>query len=553
MERLNALLTGRRSAPLTALVLGLLSALGFAPLGWWPLTILAFLGLLLLVERAPGWRRAAFLGWAFGLGQFVLGLNWIATAFTYQAKMPAWLGWVAVVLLSIYLAAYPAIAAVLGKLAGRRHPLALPLALAGGWIVGEWLRSFVFTGFAWNPVGVALVDTPLRHLTVWVGTYGLSGIVLLLAAILFWLLARRWRPAFATAALLLLALLIPRPQVIHVTENLTTFDVEAPPPPPTEPPTAPSEPPPPPPAPTRGSIPAQVRIVQPNIDQADKWSPGFADIAAQKLTRLATAPIKEGDPPPTLIFWPEAAIVGALHDERDGAQRFVAAERGRAMRGLFPMQTLVTGGTGILSSDGRNVDGAINSVFVIEPGEGTTARYDKAHLVPYGEYLALRWLFEPLGLSRLAPGDIDFVPGPGPRTLELDWTGRRMGVQLCYEIIFSGQVVDRDDRPDFLFNPSNDAWFGAWGPPQHLAQARLRATEEGLPVVRSTPTGISAMIAADGAVLASLPMHEEGVIDAPLPPPAWSLPLFARLGNFLPLAFAALLIVGAVALVRRQR
>ena len=116
----------------------------------------------------------------------------------------------------------------------------------------------------------------------------------------------------------------------------------------------------------------------------------------------------------------------------------------------------------------------------------------------------------------------------------------KAGFQLCYEIIFSGEVVDRANRPAFLFNPSNDAWFGAWGPPQHLAQARLRALEEGLPVLRSTPTGISAVVDSDGRLLRSLPWRTAGVIDTRLPPPAPPTP-FARLGNLLPLLFAFVL------------
>jgi apolipoprotein N-acyltransferase len=116
------------------------------------------------------------------------------------------------------------------------------------------------------------------------------------------------------------------------------------------------------------------------------------------------------------------------------------------------------------------------------------AGYAKAHLVPYGEYLPMRPLLTPLGLSRLVPGSLDFWPGPGPRTLDLGPWGRA-GVQVCYEIVFSGAVVDRVHRPDYIFNPSNDGWFGASGPPQHLAQTRLRAIEEGLPVLRSTTNG----------------------------------------------------------------
>ena len=157
----------------------------------------------------------------------------------------------------------------------------------------------------------------------------------------------------------------------------------------------------------------------------------------------------------------------------------------------------------------------------------------------------------PSAVSRLAPGDLDFLGGPGPRTLDLGRFGRA-GLQVCYEIIFSGQVVDRADRPDFIFNPSNDAWFGAWGPPQHLAQARLRAVEEGLPVIRATPTGISAVIDADGRLLQSLPLGTAGVIDARIPaagPPT----LFARFGNILPFAFALLLAAAAIAVRRKTR
>jgi apolipoprotein N-acyltransferase len=146
---------------------------------------------------------------------------------------------------------------------------------------------------------------------------------------------------------------------------------------------------------------------------------------------------------------------------------------------------------------------------------------------------------------------VDFDPGPGPQTVDLPVVGK-VGFQLCYEVIFSGEVVDRGNRPNFLFNPSNDAWFGRWGPPQHLAQARLRALEEGLPVLRSTPTGISAVIDAKGELLHSLPWRQPGVIDAALPAP---LPptLFARLGNVLPLAFALLLAIAGMLAGRRAR
>jgi apolipoprotein N-acyltransferase len=162
----------------------------------------------------------------------------------------------------------------------------------------------------------------------------------------------------------------------------------------------------------------------------------------------------------------------------------------------------------------------------------------------------MRPLLSYIGLSRLAPGDLDFTPGPGPRTVDVGGWGK-VGLQLCYEIIFSGKVVDEQHRPAFIFNPSNDAWFGRWGPPQHVAQAQLRAAEEGLPVLRATPTGISAVIDARGNLVKSLPWRKAGVIDAVLPPAANQPTLFARWGNAIPILLGLLLIAGGVVLGKR--
>src|SRR4051794_18518812 len=175
-----------------AFLAGLVSALGFAPLGLWPLTLSGFAFLLWLLERAPSLRSALARGWWFGVGQFVLGLNWIATAFTYQAAMPAWLGWVAVVLVSLYLAIYPALASGLAWRFGRADRTVLVLVLGGAWAVCEWLRGTMFTGFPWNPAAAALVSTPLIRVTPLIGTYGLSGLVILVSGALWLGYHRRW-------------------------------------------------------------------------------------------------------------------------------------------------------------------------------------------------------------------------------------------------------------------------------------------------------------------------------------------------------------------------
>jgi apolipoprotein N-acyltransferase len=482
---------------------GLAAACGFQPIGLWPLTVAAFAVLLWLVRSAPRLRTALARGWWFGLGHFIVGLNWIATAFTFQAEMPASLGYLAVVLLSLYLAVYPAVAAGLAWRWGRRSDSRLVLIFAAAWIVTEWLRATLFTGFAWNPVGVAILATPFSWSSRIVGTYGLSGILALLAGLLLLLASKRWRPAAAvagsTVSLALAGLLAGGPQ-------------------------------PGPPGPS-------LRIVQPNIGQQDKWREGFQQENMARLQRLSAA--RGGEP--RLLLWPEAAVTRPLENGlTDPGHLGEMLELRRDVAGMLGAKDLLlTGGVTWRSPDGRDVTSATNSVFAIERSGRILARYDKAHLVPYGEYLPMRPILSTLGLSRLAPGDIDFDAGPGASTIALPIVGKA-GFQLCYEIIFSGQVVDRADRPRFLFNPSNDAWFGAWGPPQHLAQARLRALEEGLPVLRATPTGISAVIDSDGRVLSSLPWRTAGIIDARLPAPREPTP-FARLGNLLPLLFALLL------------
>ncbi len=500
---------------LIAFLTGAASALAFQPAGLWPLMPVAFAVLLGLLWRAASLGRALLIGWLFGLGQFVVGLNWIATAFGYQAAMPAWLGWVAVVLLSLYLAVYPALATGLAWRIGRGKEVALVLALAGTWTVTEWLRAGIFTGFAWNPAAAALAPTPLISIGALVGTYGLSGLAVLLGSVIWLEIRRKWLPGVLIVLATAILWLLP---ASHVPDDPLAIK--------------------------------PIRIVQPNIGQQDKWRPSFADQAAQKLAMLSNA---RADSTERLLFWPEAAVTEPLSDDRSGPpQAFANFERTRAAGSVQQRELLLTGGIGLTSRDGRSIAGATNSIFILAPGGRVVGRYDKAHLVPYGEYLPMRPLLSRIGLSRLAPGDVDFDSGAGPRTIDLPGWGK-VGLQLCYEIIFSGHVVDGRNRPDFIFNPSNDAWFGRWGPPQHLAQARLRAAEEGLPVIRATPTGISAIIDGRGQVVKQLGWRTAGVIDGYLPPAASRPTLFAKFGNAVPLLLAAMLLIAAIALAGGRR
>jgi apolipoprotein N-acyltransferase len=500
---------------LYAFIAGAVSAFAFEPVGWWPLLLVAIAGLCELLDRSKSLKGSLALGWLFGLGQFVVGLNWIATSFTYQSNMPAWLGWIAVVLLSLYLAVYPAIATGVAWWFGRDDRVVLVTTLGGAWAITEWLRGTIFTGFPWNPAAAALAPTPLIAITPLIGTYGLSMIVVLLSGAIWLEYHRKWLPLVAILGATAILWLLPSSPVPD--DPLTIRNV---------------------------------RIVQPNIGQEDKWRPGFAEEAARRLAELSGPPAGE----PRLLLWPEAAVTDPLEDARtDEHQAMALFQRTRAASLLGPGDLLLTGGIAIASHDGVNVDGAANSVFVLAPGGRVVGRYDKAHLVPYGEYLPMRPLLSAIGLSRLAPGDIDFPPGPGPRTIDLGGEWGKVGFDLCYEIIFSGHVVDENNRPAFIFNPSNDAWFGSWGPPQHLAQARLRAAEEGIPILRATPTGISAVIDGRGNVVKSLPWRTAGVIDAVLPPAANSATVFARFGNLIPILIGLLLVAGGIVLRRRRR
>lgn len=528
----------RRHPCLLALLLGALAATGFAPLGLWPLTLLCFAALMAMVDTpssqrrlgppavgAPhfagdaslrwhvGKRRIFLVGWSFGVGHFTAGLSWIAHAFTYQDAMPHWLGYFAVVALSLYLALFPALATLGAWTIRARWPgVALTPLFAGLWILSEYGRATLFTGFAWDPVGMIWLGTGVDQAASWIGTYGLSALAILASGALLALVRRHWRPGLPTlAALVVLAIL----GQIRMAQPLPDTHIA-------------------------------ITVVQPNIDQAEKYASEEANF--RKLAAL-TGPSSLARP--RLIFWPEAALEAWLDVEPEWLARVAML--------LGPRDLLMTGGVKPHIEDtprGRRLTAAANSAWVVTPGIRLAARYDKAHLVPYGEYLPMRSILEPIGLSRLVPGDADFLPGPGPRSLALpagdERPALRMGVQICYEIIFSGKVVDAHDRPDFLFNPSNDAWFGSWGPPQHLAQARMRAIEEAMPIIRSTPNGISAVIDGRGRLRASIPHHKAGAIDTTLPPPMPET-LFSRFGNALSLGLALLLLVFSAIPLARNR
>ena len=497
LARKLAGLSGWRGAVVAA-GLGVVSAGALPPLYLLPLLWLAFPGLLWLLDGAAGWRRAFVLGWAFGAGHFAAGLYWVGHAFLVDAAQFGAVMPLAVAALAGGMALFPALTLV-AVWFSRSRGLARVLFLAGAWVAAEWLRSWVLTGFPWNLIGSVwtFADAPMQ-LAALAGVWGL-GLVTVIAAAAPACLAEppadagpRRRPPSTLALALALALpglLWAGGEVrLMMAPGLGEAIVE-------------------------GSL---LRLVQPSIEQKNKWQ---SDLRAAHVSGQMAMSVATPDQPVTHVIWSETAVPFLLAEETN-LQRDLA-------KIVPPGGVLVTG-----APRREVVDGEMrlwNTLFVIDPSGEATPAYDKRHLVPFGEYLPLRSLF---GFAKLTAGRLDFSPGEGPRVLRLPGLPPASPL-ICYETIFPGRVVDRGAGTSWLLNITNDAWFGvSSGPYQHLASARLRAVEEGLPLVRVANSGISAVIDGYGRVVGRLELNRVGVLDLPLPRAVEKRTTFSRLGNW---------------------
>jgi apolipoprotein N-acyltransferase len=468
-------------------------ALALPPLDLWP-CLLGFAGLVHLLRRAAGARRAFLLGWCFGFGHCLIGLYWIAIAFFADAERFGLLALPAVLLLCAGLALYPALAALLATLHRWRSGTAAALALALAWLLTELLRGHLFGGFPWNLIGYAFAGSAgLSQLAAATGIWGLSLLAVTVGALPAALLepcaGPRWRPA-AVAGLM----------IVLVWGGGTLRLADAPTPPATG---------------------VHLRLVQANIAQHHKWQPELRARWFQRYLELSARP---ADPMPpagrSVVVWPESATPYPL-DREPEVRRLIA-------RVVPPGGVLLTGGERFdLESEPPR---AWNSLFALDDSGRILALYDKRALVPFGEFLPFRSVLGRLGLEKLTEGSIDFQPGPGRQTLTLPGLPP-FSPLICYEAIFPGGVVDPGARPAWLLNVTNDAWFGrSSGPYQHLAMARFRAIEEGLPLARAANTGISAVVDPFGRIQARLELDVTGVLDAALPAPLPAPPPFARFG-----------------------
>ncbi|MEM7041926.1 MAG: apolipoprotein N-acyltransferase [Pseudomonadota bacterium] len=469
----------RRRPILASLLSGAFAALALPPLHVLP-GLVGFALWLLLLADARHRREFFMLGWWFGLGHFVVGLYWIAIAFFTDAEKFGALALPAVLLLCAVMAVFPAIAALIFGLLRPRHPFAQALALALAWIAGEWLRAQFLWGFPWNQIGnVWIAILPISQVAAFVGIYGLSLIAVLVGALCLTLMVGEGRARWLGPGVAILLL-----GVLAIGGGLRLAGGEA-----------------------ADHPDIRLRLVQANIAQHHKWDPELRAESFRRHLDLSVMPPADGTAPPTHIIWPETASAYVL--DEDPVAREIVAD-------VTPVGGQVI--TGFNRFDLENEPKrAWNSLGALNDRGEIEAIYDKHRLVPFGEFLPWREVLSRIGLKKITAGTIDFQPGDGPVTLEVGDLPP-FSPLICYEAIFTADVALDGQRPAWLLNITNDAWFGrSSGPYQHLAMARMRAIEEGLPLVRNANTGISVVVDAHGRVRDRLDLGETGVLDAPLP------------------------------------
>ncbi|HLH97741.1 MAG TPA: apolipoprotein N-acyltransferase [Xanthobacteraceae bacterium] len=493
-----------------AFAAGAVSTFALAPLNFWPAPFLSFPVLVWLIDgsaagKLGGAVAAAGIGWWFGFGYFVVGLYWIGNALLVDAKTFGWLLPFAVVALPAGLALFTAFGVGLARLLWSRGARRI-FALAVGLTIAEWLRGHLFTGFPWNVFGYALTSPlPLAQGAALMGIWGLTFLAVAVYASPAALAdekkdtRRTW--LVPTLSLVLLAGLAGF-GAWRLHENPTRY-VDA----------------------------VRLRIMQPNLQQDEKFNYSQKDSVMSRYLALsdrATGPNANGIRDVTHLIWPESAFPFFLTRDA-GALAQIASL-------LPPGAVLITGA--VRAPEGvpeAAVTRAYNSVYVIDHDGSILSVYDKVHLVPFGEYLPFQDFLERLGLRQITNLRGGFIPGDRGRILKVPRAPDVLPL-VCYEIIFP-EAIPRGPRPGWMVNLTNDGWFGTSpGPYQHFQQARIRAIEQGLPLVRAANTGISAVVDPYGRVVARLPLGTEGVLDARLPQVATPT-LYSRTGD-LPTALA---------------
>jgi len=450
---------------LLALGGGVVWGLCFGEHSWLFVPWVALVPLILLL----GQPRSAALGWAFGMGFWVTSILWIVPTVETHGHLAGWLAVLGLLALASYLALFTGLFAGVGSVLWRREsPLTL-LGLPALWVTVEWFREHLFSGFPWNLAAYTWIDLPgALPLAAWVGPHGVTFLLVLAnTAVALAVRRRRWQGAMATVGAILLLL---GTAGRWATSSLTVSDGD----------------------------PLAVKILQPNIGILPEWDAAIIEAQYQEIFQMSVEACSQ---PGTLLIWPESAAWPFSYSRDDRLRR--------------DLEQLVAAGCPVLintSMSGEN--GVFNSVLLID-GDGIRGRYDKRHLVPFGEYVPMSgWL--PF-LDKIARSAGDFLSGSDGVLLESG--GAHLAPAICFEITFPQEVAAQVRQGGtILLTVTNDSWYGdSWAPWQHFRAARFRAAENGRYLLRAAITGVSAVVEPDGSVQQQLGVFEEGVLAASVP------------------------------------
>lgn len=500
---------------------GAASGLALPPLGFWWVLFVSVPVLLWQFEAKAqhGWRGSFRVGLSFGFGYFCAGFHWIGFAFFVNAS-DIWMMPFAVGGLALFMAFYWAIALALAS--------RVPRAIGPRWLsalvmlaLAEWLRGRLFTGFPWGVPGLSVEGMGgVAQVASLVGVNGLTLLVLVWSALPFviWCNRKTGLRGMVVPVLVMAALPLSHFWGLWRLSTLPTAYRDA----------------------------AVVRLVQPNVSQSDKWRSDNAVAIFDTLTKLSVEGPDAGAV--THIVWPESSVPFLLDEDKVALERIAGI--------LAPGKTLLAGAIRREIQAGCETcpDLYFTSILMMDDTGRVTGAYDKWRLVPGGEYLPLEDFLSRFGFRKVVSLPESFTAGVGPQNLDVPGLGLS-GMLICYEVIFSHALVN-EVRPQLLINVTNDGWFGrSVGPYQHLAQARLRSIEQGLPLLRSANTGISAVIDSVGRIVAQTELEQATYLDSRVPVAVAST-TYARWGDglmfVLILVLTAVLRTSQLAAIRQQ-
>ncbi len=507
---------------LIAFAAGALSALAMAPFKFWPILFVTFPTLVWLIDgsgtgRGRGLRSAAATGWWFGFGYFLAGLYWVGFAFLVDAPTFGWLLPIAVLGLPAGLAIFIAFGTALARLLWTRGAMRI-LALGVALTTSEWLRGHLLTGFPWNAFGYALTaPLVLAQGAALIGIWGLTFVAVVAGASPATLVDDRaetrwpWLPLALSIAVLVG---IGGFGAVRLARTPTRF-VDG----------------------------VELRIMQPNLQQDVKFNYAAKQKVMDRyiaLSERASGMQQTDTRDTTILIWPESAFPFFLAREPDALSQITQLLGGRTL--------LITGAVRLGEPFNPANPTVYNSIYVIDHDGSIVSIYNKVHLVPFGEYLPFQRFLEAIGLQQLTKLPGGFSAGDRRRPISVPGAPPALPL-ICYEAIFPDELMPDGPRPDWMVNVTNDGWFGiSSGPYQHLQQARVRAVEQGLPMVRAANTGISAVIDPLGRIVDSLPLGTEGLLTTRLPRPVGS-PVYARVGD---VPAAMILAIALLAVIRRR-